>query len=206
MRQNAHIKCKLFKSYLKMIQIDEIINQNLLINEYFHIYYQQDGAPAHNARRVRDHLNQTFEDRCIDFFVIPPVKFICRLHDDPVIQATGYAYNVEPADMYYIGIQGRAIFFKLLAKCSPDFGEPQQGRTQVTQSGDTLYIWSELIRPILLVYKRFSFVRFSIEKKVPKDDREEIKNRSGPLSRIKSIGLRRCLPTSRRVVSPYVNQ
>ncbi|KAJ8942385.1 hypothetical protein NQ318_011732 [Aromia moschata] len=25
--------------------------ENLPINEYFHIYYQQDGAPAHNARR-----------------------------------------------------------------------------------------------------------------------------------------------------------
>ncbi|KAJ8937509.1 hypothetical protein NQ318_015975 [Aromia moschata] len=39
--------------------------ENLPINEYFHIYYQQDGAPAHNARRVRDYLNQTFEDRWI---------------------------------------------------------------------------------------------------------------------------------------------
>ncbi|KAJ8935309.1 hypothetical protein NQ318_004123 [Aromia moschata] len=26
MRKNAHIKCKLFKSYLKMIQIDEQMN------------------------------------------------------------------------------------------------------------------------------------------------------------------------------------
>ncbi|KAJ8947343.1 hypothetical protein NQ318_002869 [Aromia moschata] len=39
--------------------------ENLSINEYFHICYQQDGAPAHNARRVRDHLNQKFEDRWI---------------------------------------------------------------------------------------------------------------------------------------------
>ncbi|KAJ8935004.1 hypothetical protein NQ318_012656 [Aromia moschata] len=62
--------------------------ENLPINEYFHIYYQQDGAPAHNARRVRDHLNQTFEDRWIDTY--GPVRWPARSCDiTPLIFSIG---------------------------------------------------------------------------------------------------------------------
>ncbi|KAJ8953311.1 hypothetical protein NQ318_012105 [Aromia moschata] len=63
--------------------------ENLPINEYFHIYYQQDGAPAHNARRVRDHLNQTFDDRWIGTY--GPVRWRARSCD------------ITPLDFFYWG-------------------------------------------------------------------------------------------------------
>ena len=52
------------ENYLEMLQkffLPELGNNALVENCYF----QQDGAPAHYARKVRDYLNQVFPDRWI---------------------------------------------------------------------------------------------------------------------------------------------
>ncbi|KAJ8937566.1 hypothetical protein NQ318_000107 [Aromia moschata] len=77
--------------------------ENLPINEYFHIYYQQDEAPAYNARRVRDHLNQTFEDHWIGTY--GPVRWPARSCDITPLEFFYWShikeavYRTQPTDL-----------------------------------------------------------------------------------------------------------
>ena len=63
-RDNARRTTTVTENYLEMLQkffLPELENNALVENCYF----QQDGAPAHYARKVRDYLNHVFPDRWI---------------------------------------------------------------------------------------------------------------------------------------------
>lgn len=86
-----HLTAELYLNFLQ----NEIVPflENFPLNEYVNLYFQQDGAPAHNSRVVVNYLNQQFDNRWIG--TNGPVRWPPRSPDLTPLDFFYWAYIKE---------------------------------------------------------------------------------------------------------------
>lgn len=88
---NEPLNAELYLNFLNE-QIEQFLD-NLPLNDLVQLYYQQDGAPPHNARAITDYLGEKFGDRWIG--TNGPVRWPARSPDLTPLDFSYWAYIKE---------------------------------------------------------------------------------------------------------------